>query len=85
MFEIGQWVVDGNGAFGYIESAESHNRYVVVFPEFGKAFKRFATELKPAPIETPYNDYNIHFLQTLAVNTNDRDWFNELSNRLGVK
>ena len=85
MFEIGQWIVDSNGASGYIESIESHNRYVVVFPEFEKAFKRFATEIKPAPIETSYNDYNVYFLQKLAVNTNEREWFNELSNRLGVK
>jgi hypothetical protein len=85
MFKVGEWIIDLMGDVGIITEVKTLDRYELVIPRTRKMIVRFESELTHAPMETLYNDYNIHFLQTLAVNTGDREWFENLSEKLGVK
>lgn len=81
MFKDGQWVVDIAGGLGFIRDKESDTRYYVVFPNSRFAKIRNEDELEPAPEFTP-DELDIYSMQHLAVESNDKDWYDELGCRL---
>lgn len=79
MFTIGDWVKDSEtGRIGILRSL-GWNKVVVRIGSYDVL--RYPEEIEPAPLEILEED--IHSMQHLAVEIGDKEWFLELSQRLG--
>lgn len=89
MLSVGDWVTDKHGKTGYIVSVHENNYYVkFVNNRYGTSlrFHSFvaSTEVEYAPFEFTPDEDDLYFLINLALDTNDKDWFNELTSKLPV-
>ncbi|MEJ9151038.1 hypothetical protein [Bacillus smithii] len=89
MFQVGDWVVDPHGSIGYIEQIHGFQvRVKLVRNKFGKKTNQinhyYINELSPTPVEASEKTQILSIVD-IALDTNDRDWFFELTERMGTE
>ncbi|WP_080848353.1 IDEAL domain-containing protein [Cytobacillus gottheilii] len=91
--QIGDWIKaqspDGELILGYIDSVHEQEQFAKVIvvtsdnnEAVGKKIPILQKRLKKIPNAKVTNVEQLRFLIDLALETGDREWFNELSNKL---
>lgn len=91
--QIGDWIkgqsADGELILGYIDSVNEQEQFAKVIvvtsdnnEAVGKKIPILQKQLKKIPNAKVTNIEQLRFLIDLALETGDREWFNELSNKL---
>jgi uncharacterized protein YpiB (UPF0302 family) len=89
MYSEGDWIKDHNGRLGFVTGIHRDNQITARFIRSSHGYPIQSTsimhtnKIKLAPLEsTPEED--LYYLIDLALKTNDKDWFKELSSKLPV-
>lgn len=95
MFKNGEWVIyNGDrikNALGYVEESNDETSLVTLIlngrndTKIYRQLQAMNTDLTLAPINSTYFNEENQFLVNLALDTNDKEWFQELSKRFLVQ
>ena len=88
-FEIGEWVLCGKlfsqPAFITNITRDPSTTIVVMFPDGTvRDYKFYKGDVKQFP-ESEWAEEDIRSMQLLAIDTNDKEWFEELNQKMKVK
>jgi uncharacterized protein YpiB (UPF0302 family) len=90
MFSEGDWVKDQNGRLGFVTGIYRDNQITARFIRSSNGYPIKSTsimhtnDIKLAPLESTLEEDDLYYLIDLALKTNDKDWFKELSSKLPV-
>ncbi|MCM3651310.1 IDEAL domain-containing protein [Metabacillus litoralis] len=90
MFQLSEWVKDDSGRLGYITGVHIDNQITARFIRSAAGYEmnstavKQSTEVKHAPLETTPSEDDLYFLINLSLDTNDEEWFKELTSKLPV-
>lgn len=86
MLKVGDWVLDNNLETAYIKAITADSSKPNIFISYHPKSQRirwvYASDI--VLLENELEDEDILAMQHLAVNTGDKNWFNELSTGLST-